>query len=390
MPHDRNADSAHRRLTVLQVLPALESGGTERGVLEVAKALVAAGNRSLVISAGGRMVAELTGQGSEHFTRRLGTKSPLTSCHIPWLRRFLQEQNVDVVDMHSRMPAWIAFAAWKSLPRSRRPALISTVHGLHSVSYYSSIMCRGEHVVAVSDSVAEYIRRYYPFVPGDRLHVIHRGIDGAEFPRGFQASEDWKVAFYDRFPQTADKQLLTLIGRITRLKGHEDFLKLLARLRDRRIMVHGLIVGDADPRKAAYLSEIKSLAAALNLNNHVTFTGLRPDVQEIYAISSIVLSLASTPESFGRTVAEALSIGTPVVGYNHGGVAEILAAQFPSGTVETSNLDALENKVAEILALRPRPTPGSNAFEKCSMLRRTLDLYESACRSSQDARNRRI
>ena len=96
-------------------------------------------------------------------------------------------------------------------------------------------------------------------------------------------------------------------------------------------------------------------------------------------MSSIVLSLSSTPESFGRTVAEALSIGTPVVGYNHGGVAEILAAQFPAGAVETGNLIALTDTAASILARSPRPVPGPGVFEKETMLRRTLDVYEMVC-----------
>ena len=97
------------------------------------------------------------------------------------------------------------------------------------------------------------------------------------------------------------------------------------------------------------------------------------------AISSIVLSLSSTPESFGRTLAEAPSIGTPVVGYNHGGVAEILAAQYPSGAVEPGNLDALTESVASILARKPPPVPGPNAFEKATMLLKTLDVYEMVC-----------
>jgi hypothetical protein len=55
-----------RRLTVVQMLPALESGGVERGTLEIGRGLVAAGHRSIVISAGGRMVDQLAAEGSEH------------------------------------------------------------------------------------------------------------------------------------------------------------------------------------------------------------------------------------------------------------------------------------------------------------------------------------
>ncbi|RLT22524.1 MAG: glycosyltransferase [Planctomycetota bacterium] len=367
---------ATRPLTVLQVLPALESGGVERGVLEVAEALVAAGHRSLVISGGGRMVDELTNRGSTHFGRAIGTKSPLTLQHVYWLRQLMIEQQVDVVDIHSRLPGWITWLAWKSLSAAKRPALISTVHGLHSVGFYSSIMCRGEHVIVVSETVLEHVRRNYRFVPEARLHLIHRGIDGDEFPRGYQPDDSWNSEFSRQFPRTCDQPLLTLVGRLTRLKGHADLLHLLARLKDRGIAAHGLIVGGTDPRKAAYADEMQALAASLNLSDRVTFTGHRSDLKQIYAMSSIVLSLSSTPESFGRTVAEALSIGTPVVGYNHGGGAEILAAQFPAGAVEIGNLETLTETVALILARKPRPVPGPNVFEKERMLRKTLDVYE--------------
>ena len=55
-----------RPLTVVQLLPALEAGGVERGTLEIARALVADGHRSVVISAGGRLVEPLVAGGSEH------------------------------------------------------------------------------------------------------------------------------------------------------------------------------------------------------------------------------------------------------------------------------------------------------------------------------------
>jgi glycosyltransferase involved in cell wall biosynthesis len=371
-------NSISHKLTVLQVLPALESGGVERGVLEVAEALVAAGHRSLVVSGGGRMVAELVDHGSEHFQRAIGKKSPLTLRHVYWLRKLMINQRVDVVDIHSRMPGWITWMAWTSLPAAKRPALISTLHGLHSTGRYSSIMCRGEHVIVVSETVREYVRKNYSFVPEEQLHLIHRGIDGHEYPRGFLPDERWKAKFFQQFPKTRDQPLLTLAGRITRLKAHQDLLRLLARLRDRGIAAHGLVVGGTDPRKAAYEDELRTLTAALKLTDHVTFTGHRSDLKQIYAISSIVLSLSSTPESFGRTVAEALSIGTPVVGYNHGGVAEILAAQFPVGAVESRNLEALTDAVTSILQQVPRPIPGANPFEKSTMLARTLDVYQLA------------
>ena len=63
-----------RPLTVLQLLPEMEVGGVEQGTLEIAEALVAAGHRALVVSAGGRLVPRLEAVGARHFTLAIGRK----------------------------------------------------------------------------------------------------------------------------------------------------------------------------------------------------------------------------------------------------------------------------------------------------------------------------
>ncbi len=104
------------KLTVLQVLPALESGGVERGVLEIARGLVKAGHRSLVASAGGRLVNRLIQDGSEHFECYAGSKSLRCLLAIHQLRTIIRREHVQVLDVHSRLPAWMVWAAVKSLP----------------------------------------------------------------------------------------------------------------------------------------------------------------------------------------------------------------------------------------------------------------------------------
>ena len=91
------AASAPRRLTVVQLLPALENGGAERSALEVARALVAAGHRSVVVSAGGRMVPQLEAEGSEHIALDIGSKSWRSLTRIGTLRRTLAENSGCVV-----------------------------------------------------------------------------------------------------------------------------------------------------------------------------------------------------------------------------------------------------------------------------------------------------
>ncbi|HEX5664992.1 MAG TPA: glycosyltransferase, partial [Xanthomonadaceae bacterium] len=139
-----------RPLTVVQLLPALETGGVERSALEIAAALVGAGHRAVVVSAGGRLVPQLHELGAEHVELDIGRKSLLTLRRVPMLRRLLRDSAADVVHARSRLPAWIGWRALQGIPSGHRPHFVTTVHGLNSPSRYSAIMTRGERVICVS------------------------------------------------------------------------------------------------------------------------------------------------------------------------------------------------------------------------------------------------
>lgn len=364
------------RLSVVQVLPALNGGGVERGTLEVARALVESGHRSVVISAGGRLVPELLREGSEHLEWPLGGKSPLTLRWVRPLRRWLAEQRIDILHARSRLPAWIGWLAWRGMDSATRPRFVTTVHGLYSVSRYSAIMTRGEQVIAVSETVRDYLRRHYPELPAERIQVIPRGVDPAEFPHGYRPSPDWLAEWHRQYPQLRAAPVLTLPGRLSRLKGHEDFIDLLARLRAHGWPGYGLIVGGEEPHRRRYAEQLRSLVRTRGLAERVLFAGHRADVREIYAISTLVLSLSIQPESFGRTVLEALSLGVPVVGYAHGGVGEILERLYPAGRVSVGDRETLMARVSDLLAAPP-PVPVEPVFPLRRMLDETLALYES-------------
>jgi len=365
----------HLPLTILQILPELNSGGVERGTLEVGAEIVRRGYRSLVVSGGGRMVEHLEQAGSQHFTASVGYKSPLTLRQVGWLRKLIVKQNVDIVHARSRVPAWVAWLAMRKIPAAQRPQFVTTVHGQYSVSRFSEIMTRGDRVIAVSGTIQNYISENYPQTPVDRIHTIYRGVDPAEFPHGYQPSDEWLQNLHRRWPNLAGKALLTLPGRITRLKGHVDFLKMLVSLRESGLAVHGLIVGGVDRRKLRYVAEVKRAVAELGLEGDVTFTGHRSDMKEFYAVSDAVFSLSSKPESFGRTVLEALNLGTPVIGYAHGGVGEVLNDVFPAGVVSVGDCHELTDRVTQLLE-QVTVVPPVSQYSLAEMLEQTLQLYE--------------
>lgn len=363
-----------RALTILQTLPALHSGGVERGTLEIARALVAAGHRSVVVSHGGRLVAQLTREGSEHIAMPVHRKSLASLFQVRPFRRLLETLQPDIVHARSRVPAWIAWLALRKMDPATRPRLVTTVHGLYSVSPYSAIMTKGDVVIAVSDTVHDYIRDNYPRCDMSKVRVIHRGVDPAEFPFGHQPPAEWLARWRQDHPQLAGKLVLCLPGRITRLKGHETFMALIAALKRAGLPVHGLIVGGVEEKKKPYLEELKARVAALGLLEDISFTGLRSDIREVFTQCQVVLSLSTQPETFGRTVLEALSLGVPVVAWDQGGVGEILRACHPAGRVPVGDHPGLERAVRDALAAGPRRAPVEH-FRLAEMCAQTLAVY---------------
>ena len=361
-------------MKVIQALPALEAGGVERGTLEIAAALVAAGHQSVVVSSGGRLVKELERGGSRHVAWDIGRKHPATLLQIRRFRRWLADERADILHVRSRLPAWICWLAWRRMAAERRPRFVTTVHGLYSTNAYSAVMTRGERVIVVSETARRYVLDNFSQVDADKLTRIFRGVDRTRFQPCFRPSELWLKAWHDDFPSLVGKRLVTLPGRLTRLKGHHQFIDALAQLRATFGDVAGVVVGAAEPRHQALEAGLRERAPWL------TFTGHRADLREIMAISSVVVSCSTHPESFGRTVLEALTLGTPVVGYDHGGVGEVLARLYPPGRATPHDSRDAARKIAAVLEdetaarARVRSAPAQD-FDIEHMCSQTLDVY---------------
>ncbi len=363
--------------TVLQILPELDCGGVERGTLEVGAELVRRGHRSIVVSGPGQMVPQLIAEGSEHFDLPVGKKSLFSAIKlIPKLRKLFVEEKVDVIHARSRLPAWIAYLAWTKLDTNNRPKFMTTVHGPYTVNRYSRIMVSGEKIIAISEYIKNYILENYPDVDEKKIEIIHRGISKEKFPFGFKPSNEWLSDWNEKYPALLNKFIITLPGRITRWKGHNDFIEIITNAINNGLNVHGLIAGGTDPGKDSYLNELKTLIGQSNMNEHFTFLGQRNDMKEVMSISDIVLSLAKTPEAFGRTALEALSLGVPVIAYSHGGAAEVLGEMFPEGRAKPLDINNVNSIINKFYSSMPK-VENQKAFTLDNMLDKTIAIYNS-------------
>ncbi len=362
--------------TVLQILPELDCGGVEQGTLDVAAELVRRKHRSLVVSGPGRLVQQLVAEGSEHIDLPVGKKSILSARLIPELRKLFKEQKIDIIHARSRMPAWLAYLAWNKLDPKNRPVFITTVHGPYTVNRYSKIMTSGERVIAISEYIKNYILENYPDVDENKIDIIHRGISKENYPYNYKPSGGWLKDWNDQHPGLSDKFIITLPARVTRWKGHNDFIEIITNAINYGLNAHGLIAGGTDPGKDKYLQELKYLINSKDMNEHFTFLGQRNDMREIMSISNIVLSLARIPEAFGRTALEALSLGVPVIAYDHGGAAEVLGEMFSEGKAKPLCTESVITLINQFYQSMPK-VHDRNVFTLSNMLDKTISIYNS-------------
>lgn len=362
---------------IVQALVSLNLGGSELVAVELAEFAVAAGHRVTVIAAEGPLGERCRSSGAEHLDWPIGKKRLGTLRYISRLREWLAREQPDVLHVHSRLPAWICHLAIQGLKPEQRPAFITSMHGHYSVSRYSAVMAGGDRVIAVSDHIRDYTLHNYASTNPARVITVHGGISHSAFPHGYKPTQEWRKQSLNEFPALAGKRLICLPGRLSRYKGHTDFIELLAALLPKVPDLHGIVVGKAKPG-SRYRDELEGLAERYGLLDRLTFTGASLNIRDWMAASEIVYSLCSDPpEAFGRTVPEALHLGIPVIGWNHGGVQETLSVLFPAGAVTPGDQQELLDRSLHFLQQKPVVSPNP-AFGLHESMEKTMSVYQSA------------
>jgi glycosyltransferase involved in cell wall biosynthesis len=374
------AQAGSRPPAVLQVLPSLVTGGVERGTVEMAQALVAAGWTAVVASSGGPLAREVERAGARHVTLPLASKNPLVMrANIGRLVDLIGRLTIDIVHARSRAPAWSAL--WAARRTGRH--FVTTFHNAYGTGSrwkhtYNSVMAKGERVIAISDFVGAHAAQVYG-VTSDRLRVVPRGVDFVRFTPDHIGAE--RLVSLSRQWQLPDgAPVVMLPGRLTRWKGQLVLIEALARLG--RSDLRCLFVGSGDER---YRRELEAHAAKLGLGAAVQIVDECRDMPAAYMLADVVVSASTSPEGFGRVIVEAQAMGRPVVATNHGGARETVVPGSTGWLVPPGDAGALAQAVNEALTLGPgeRLAQAARAidhvrrhFDTATMAARTLDVYE--------------
>ena len=371
----------NKKKCVLQVLPALNSGGVERGTLEISEALVKKGWRSIVMSSGGYLEQRLIRRGAEHIKLPTHTKNPF---RWPFLmskmREYFLDINPDIVHIRSRVPAWTA----GRVARNLGIPVISTVHGRFIASsplkrLYNSALLNADAIIAISKYVSDNIVNLKPSAE-KLIKIIHRGADIEIFnPATISESRIIQMSSDMQLPD--ESQIIMMPARPTKWKGHSKLIEAFSKLSTKNAFC--VMPGSND--NSSYVEYLRKLAKKFNVSGRVLFLPFLDDLPAAYMLADVVVVSSLSPEPFGRVAVEAQAMGKPVVAFSHGEVAESVLDGVTGKLVKPVYSDDLSEAINYYLNLTPSKrlklakiarSHIINNFSSKQMIDKTIQLYE--------------
>lgn len=372
---------------IMQIIPELSAGGAEQGCIDVAAELVRSGAQAIVVSNGGDRVHELARIGAVHINMPVHSKNPIVMAHnVKRLREIIRRYNVNIVHARSRAPAWSAYKACKNTGAH----FMTTCHAPYNISgkakhMYNGVMAKGERVIAISEYVADYLRKNY-HVPDTKIRIIPRGIQLERFhPTTVTPERMITLASEWRIPDGSN--IIMLPGRLTRWKGHHVLIEAMAKMRRKDLFC--VIIG-SDQGRSEYRKELEDTIQEKGLGGQVRIVDHCNDMPAAYMLASVVISASTDPEGFGRIPVEAQAMGRPIIATDHGGAQETVVNGQTGWLVPHSDPDALKQAIEYAMSLTPnqRVILATRAmahvaahFTREQMCDKTLDVYAELLQS---------
>ena len=300
-------------MRVLIVAPGLEAGAADVGAVELARILRRAGHEAIVVSHAGRLVADINATGAEFVALDVATTNPIRMLRNAFaLRKLARERRCDCIHALGRSGAWSAFIAARLC---RLPFLTSWYKGFRDQNLfkhlYNSVMARGDHVIAVSEQLAQLVNDRYG-TSWDRLHVVPCGVDLERFDPE-RVSQERVDAIRHAWGVTANTKVILVVGRILRRKGHHVVVKAIDRLKTMGLKDFLFVFVGEDRGRTHYTGELWDLVLATGTMDVIRMAAPVNDMPAAYAAASVVVSAAIQPEGVQRAILEAQAMGRPMI-----------------------------------------------------------------------------
>lgn len=221
----------------------------------------------------------------------------------------------------------------------------------HLVGRYS------DQVVVVSKAVKDHLIKSGN-VENDKVTVIYNGVDSEKFKPGKPTDylfKEWQI------PKNAIK--VGMIGRVNAWKGQNEFLEAAKILLAKNNQLYFFIIGSAFAGQEWRVDELRNNILQIPDHNRIKYSEYRSDTPELDDFFDLLVLPSTNPDPLPTVVLEAMSSGTAVVGYRHGGVTEMVNDTVTGYLAEVNNPMDLAKKI-ELAISNNLEQLGKNARER--------------------------
>lgn len=204
---------------------------------------------------------------------------------------------------------------------------ITNVYGLEIWSGMNRVetmaLLNSDRIIGDCNFILNYIQKHFHY-PDFKMDLLYDAVDTQRF-----LPKEKNETLYDKYKIPGNKFIIATIGRLERNKGHEIIIKTLP-LIDESIVY--LIVGGGNQ-----IESLKKLAASLNLQDRVIFTGRVPesDLVNCYNIADLIVLLSTFDKNEGEGLPfgliEASACGKPIICGNQDGSQDAISRELPNG-----------------------------------------------------------
>ena len=199
-----------------------------------------------------------------------------------------------------------------------------------------------DKIVTVSQAVANHIKQS-PFIKDSQVEVIYNGVDNAVY-YPMDAS-----SIREKFDIAQDALVIGMIGRVNAIKGQNDFIEAVEPLLEKNEQAVAFLAGGVFPGEEWRLDELDKRIASSSVVSQIHRIDYYDKTSELYNMFDIFVLPSIKPDSLPTVVLEAMACSKPVVGYNNGGIAEMVVDDKSGCLVKPNSPQELSNAISLLL-----------------------------------------
>jgi sugar transferase (PEP-CTERM/EpsH1 system associated) len=326
------------KIKVMHILPSLETGGMENGVVNLANrinkdrfsvgicCLQRLGSLSPRIEPGIEVL-------------NMGQKEGKAILLPVRLAKILRNRRIDIVHTHN------GYSGIYGLLAAKIAGVAVSIHGEHGLTAHSSgyrrnlmrVLCgMADKISTVSEGLKKDAQEYW-HIKENKVIVLRNGVDHEKFRR----MEGVDRMHFGIRRHEGD----IVIGTVGRLADQKNYPLLLRALKEiDNTNVKAVFVGDGPLRP-----DLEMLVDSLGIRQNVFFMGERQDIPSILNVFDIFVLPSYMGEGIANCMLEAMAVGLPIISSDIDGNIEVVEDEKNGLLFESTNLKSLVEKMVTLI-----------------------------------------